>query len=88
MASPRKIKVTLSLEARLIEAIDAIKRQTAGSSRSAVVEKIVRPWYQTQQQKKLEQETEAYYLALSNEEQEEDRQWTQLTGTQIDRLWE
>ncbi|MCZ6680768.1 MAG: ribbon-helix-helix protein, CopG family [Candidatus Poribacteria bacterium] len=79
--------MTLTLDAELIEAIDAIKQQTAGKSRSAVIEKILRPWYHAQLQKKIDRETEAYYLALSDEEQEEDQQWTQLTGTQIDRLW-
>ncbi len=41
-----------------------------------------------QQQKKIEAETAAYYLSLSDEEREEDRQWSELTSTQIDRLWE
>ena len=83
-----KIKVTLSLDSHLVTAIDAWIQQTDAKSRSALVESILREWYQTQQQQKLEQDTEAYYLTLSDEEQEENQQWTQLTANQMAHLWD
>jgi metal-responsive CopG/Arc/MetJ family transcriptional regulator len=88
MSSSTKVKVILSLDTELLTAIDAARQKQSEQSRSAVVEAILHQWFLTQQRKKLEQETEAYYLALSDEEREEDQQWTQLTATQIDRLWD
>ncbi|MFQ6041734.1 MAG: hypothetical protein ACE5PV_12825 [Candidatus Poribacteria bacterium] len=88
MSSSTKVKVILSLDVDLLTAIDAVRQKQSEKSRSAVVEAILRQWFLAQQKKKLEQETEAYYLALSDEEREEDRQWTQLTATQIERLWD
>jgi metal-responsive CopG/Arc/MetJ family transcriptional regulator len=89
MALPaKKIKVTLSLDSHLVTAIDAWIQQIDAKSRSALVESILREWYQTQKQRKLEQDTEAYYLALSDEEREENQQWTQLTANQMVHLWD
>ena len=84
----KKIRVTLSLDSHLVTAIDAWIQQTDAKSRSTLVESVLREWYQTQQHRKLEQDTEAYYLALSDKEQKENRQWTQLTTEQMARLWD
>lgn len=82
-----KSKVTLSLDTQLLSAIDTMVEQSRANSRSAVVEEILRKWYKSQQQIKLERETEAYYRSLSEAEREEDRQWAEIASEQAKRLW-
>ncbi len=83
MSLSTKVKVTLRLEGDLIAAVYVAKQESAEKSRSAVVEAILRQWHQAEQQRTLEQETEAYDFALSDKEWEQDQQWMQLTSSQI-----
>ena len=87
MKSASKTRVTLSLDAYLLSALDAMVEQFRINSRSAMVEDILRRWYLSRQQIQLERQTEAYYRSLSEAEQEEDRQWGKIAGEQVERLW-
>lgn len=87
MKSGSKTRVTLSLDAHLLSAIDTMVEQFSINSRSAMVEDILRRWYRSQQQAELERRTEAYYTSLSEAEREEDRQWVNIAGEQAERLW-
>ena len=87
MKSASKTRVTLSLDAYLLSALDAMVEQFRINSRSAMVEDILRRWYLSRQQIQLERQTEAYYSSLSEAEQEEDRQWGKIAGEQVERLW-
>ena len=87
MKSALRTRVTLSLDAHLLSAIDAIVEQSRIHSRSAMVENILRRWYKSQQQTELERQTEAYYNSLSDAEREEDRQWVHIAGEQVESLW-
>lgn len=67
----RKVKISVSLDANLIEVVD---RQAAreGSTRSAVMESWLRQVSRAAKVARLEEETAAYYDALTPPEREED----------------
>lgn len=79
-----KRKVTLSLDSRLLDAID---RQAKGS-RSGAIEKVLQEWYRVQQLEQLNQETEQYYRALSHSETLENEEWAKVSSSQAPHLWD
>lgn len=82
-----KEKVTVSLDAELVNAVDQEVRAHHVGSRSAVVEEALRLWQVEQQRRAIEQGTEAYYRSRSQKEQREDRTWTRLASWHAQRLW-
>ena len=86
-SSSIKIKVTASLDAELIKAIDGFLKKSKIRSRSQFIEDILRSWHKEQKKREIECEIEEYYLSLSNEEQEEDRKWTEITAQSAKHLW-
>ncbi len=87
-SSPVKIKVTASLDTELVKAIDAYLNQSNIRSRSRLIENILRSWYHQQKKREIESQTEQYYLSLSDEEREEDREWVKTAAKSAEHLWE
>ena len=85
---PGKRRVTISLDPVLLAAVDQRVDRSAGDSRSAVIESVLRDWSKMRRFEQFEREIEAYYYSLSAAEQEEDRQWTRGVAADSKRLWE
>ena len=83
-----KEKVTVSLDAELVNAVDQQVQAHHADSRSAVVEEALRLWRVEQQRCAIEQGTEAYYRSRSQKEQREDQTWTRLSTRHAKRLWD
>ena len=86
--SSAKVKVTASIDAELVKAIDKSLKEFKKRSRSQFIEDILRHWYQEQKQKELERQIEEYYLSLPEEEQKEDREWSEIAAQSAHHLWE
>jgi metal-responsive CopG/Arc/MetJ family transcriptional regulator len=87
-SSPAKIKITASLDTELVKAIDAYLTQSNIRSRSRLIENVLHNWYQQQKKREIENQTEKYYLSLSDEERKEDRAWTEIAAKSTKHLWE
>ena len=87
VASSRKVKVTASLDAELVHTIDHFLKISKIRSRSQFIEDILRKWHKEQKRKDIENQIEDYYLSLSDNEQEEDRQWTEIAASSAQQLW-
>lgn len=87
-SSTAKIKVTASLDRELVKAIDEFLRKFKTRSRSKLIENVLRNWHKEQKKQELESQIEEYYLSLSKEEQEEDRQWSEIAAKSAQHLWE
>ncbi len=61
MRATKKAKVTVSLDAEFVAALDElVKRGEAPSRSAAAVEDILRQWHKEELQKQLDREIEAY----------------------------
>lgn len=85
-SSSVKVKVTASLDAELVKAIDEFLKEFKARSRSQLIEDVLRKWHKEQKRQKLESQIEEYYLSLSNEEREEDRQWSKIAAQSAHHL--
>lgn len=83
-----KTRVTLSLNSRLISAVDTMVEESASSSRSAIIEQALYKWYNDLCHTELARQTEEYYRSLSPTEKEEDRQWVKMSSEQSRHLWD
>jgi metal-responsive CopG/Arc/MetJ family transcriptional regulator len=83
-----KVKVTASLDANLVKAIDGYLKKSKVRSRSQLIEDVIRSWLMEQKKRKLECEIEQYYLSLSDGERNEDQEWTDIAAKSIHNLWE
>ena len=81
-----KVKVTANLNYELVKAIDRFLK-VKNQSRSQFIEDVLRKWYNEQKKRELESQIEEYYLSLSHEEQEEDKQWAKITAQHAHQLW-
>lgn len=88
VSSSVKVKVTASLDAELVKAIDESLKKLKARSRSQLIEDILRKWHKDQKKRDLESQIEKYYLSLTNEEQKEDRHWGEIAAKSAHRLWE
>ncbi len=89
IASPApKAKITLTLSRDLVQQIDELLQSPGARSRSQLVEDAIRRWLREHAKEELERQTEAYYLSLSEAEQEEDREWTETAAQAARPLWE
>ena len=82
-----KTRVTLSLNSRLISAVDNMVK-TALSSRSAIIEQALQKWYHDLCRTELNRQTEEYYHSLSPKEKEEDEQWVKMSSEQAKPIWD
>nr|HID60114.1 ribbon-helix-helix protein, CopG family [Desulfobacterales bacterium] len=87
-SSSVKVKVTASLDPELVKAIDEFLKEFKTRSRSQLIEDVLRRWHKEQKKREIESQIEEYYLSLSNEEQEEDRQWSKIAAQSAHGLWE
>ena len=87
VSSSKKVKVTASLDAELVHTIDQFLKISKTRSRSQFIEDILRKWHKEQKRKEIESQIEDYYLSLSDNEQEEDRQWTEIAASSAQQLW-
>ncbi len=85
---PAKAKVTVTLDPKLVAAVDECAKELPGGSRSAVIEQVLKAWYERQELACLERETEAYYQSLTKIELEENRLWAQGASQAARRLWD
>ena len=83
----KKSKITVRLSNDLVRQIDKLLDSPEASSWSQLVEEAVRRWLHDQAQKELEDQTEEYYLSLSEAERNEDRQWSKIAARSAKRLW-
>ena len=83
-----KVKVTASLDAGLIKAIDEFLKESKTRSRSQLIEEALFIWYKEQKKQELERQIEEYYISLSDEEQEQDRQWNEIAARSAHHMWE
>ena len=87
-SSSLKVKVTASLDAELVKAIDVFLKEYKTGSRSKLIEDVLRKWHNDQKKRELESQIEEYYLSLSDEEREEDRHWSEIAAKSARHLWE
>lgn len=85
--SPNKEKVTLTLNPTLLKEVDRWSKEEKIKSRSAAIEKLIIQWKLAREKKRLEKETEAYYLSLTKAEKEENKEWVEFTGRQAMGRW-
>ena len=82
-----KVKVTTSLDAELVKAIDESLKALKARSRSQLIEDILRTWHKEQRRRELERQIAEYYLSLSNEDKEEERKWDEIAAQSAHHLW-
>lgn len=83
-----KEKITITLSPHLLKAVDRWCRAVKLKSRSAAIERLVEQSVEEQERRRLEAETEAYYLSLSEKEKEEDKKWTRHSSQQAAQRFE
>ena len=83
-----KVKITASLDPELVKEIDEHVKRSKARSRSQLIENVLRDWHRKQKEREIENQIEQYYLSLSNDEKDEDRQWTKIAAESAKRLWE
>ena len=86
--SSGKVRITTSLDANLVKAIDEFLKASKARSRSQLIEDVLRKWRREQKKREIESQVEEYYLSLSDEERKEDLRWTEITAPSTHRLGE
>ncbi len=81
-----KTKVTVTLDGKLLEALDA-HVSNGQRSRSAFIEDVLRQWKRQCDREREDREIEEYYRTMSNAEREEDRRWVEGAGRDIAKIW-
>jgi len=87
-SSSVRVKITTSLDPELVKEIDAHVKGSKARSRSQLIENILRDWHGEQKVREVENQIEQYYLSLSNDEKDEDRQWAKIAAESANHLWE
>jgi metal-responsive CopG/Arc/MetJ family transcriptional regulator len=87
-SSSSKVKVTATLDADLVKAIDDFLSTSQAQSRSQFIEKILAQWHRNLKKRELEKQVEDYYLSMSDEEKREDREWDKISSDSSVHLWE
>ncbi len=82
----RKTKLTVTISGDVVNEIDEIAQKN-GSPRSQIMEGMLRDSLLKSKKKAVEKDIEAYYLSLSEEEKEEDREWAYLASENAKRVW-
>jgi hypothetical protein len=74
MTTARKIKVSVSIDAAVMDAVDG-QAAHEGTTRSAVMERWLRQVSQRAAVARLEEDTAAYYDSLTSAERNDDASW-------------
>jgi len=85
MTSARKTKVSISVDADVLDAVDrrAAKKR---STRSAVIEEWLRGAARQVELQRLEEETATYYDSLTPAEKAEDAEWAKFASRAARKL--
>ncbi len=87
ISSSVKIRITTSLNAELVKFIDRFLK-AKNQSRSQFIEDVLGKWHKEQKKQELENQIKDYYFSLSQEEREEDHEWSKITAQYAHKLWE
>ncbi len=85
-SASRKTKLTVSIKNDLAEEILNIAK-TEGASRSRVIEDMILCSLKEYKRREIERKIEKYYLSMSREEKQEDRDWAAASAESAKRLW-
>lgn len=85
MTAARKVKISVSLDAALVDAVDS-RAAREGTTRSAVMEQWLKRASSQAALARLEEETAAYYDALDPMEMDDDRSWAKAASRSSRRL--
>lgn len=83
-----KIKVSLTLDEKVLEAVDREASRTPRTNRSAFIETVLRGWLDKRQQLALHEEIATYYLGRGASEREEDEAWAELGDVTAAEVWD
>lgn len=83
-----KVRITASFDPAVVRTIDRLAKVTGHSSRSRLIEAALQHWIAEQQRRDLEQQIETYYLSLSKDEREKDREWAEGASRAATTLWD
>lgn len=81
-----KAKISVTVAAELVAQIDRGVRARRYLSRSAAIETALQRWAREERRRQTDAEIEAYYSGMTDEEREEDRQWTELAHASLDEI--
>ena len=79
-----KAKVSVTIEESVLERVD---RSADGMSRSEIVERALKTWLSNRRRRLLEEEIAEYYAEQSEAESSEDREWAELSASQLRKSW-
>jgi len=82
-----KAKLTVTISEDVVDRIDEIAKGS-GAPRSQVMEEALRYWLHQKKKRKIENDIENYYLALSEEEKAEDSAWVKTAAGHAARTWD
>ena len=82
----RKAKLTVTISGDVVNKIDEIVKEK-GTSRSQIMEGMLRDWLLKSKKREIEKDIEAYYLSLTEKEKKEDREWAKIAVESIKRTW-
>jgi len=85
MTTARKLKVSISLDAELLAVVDR-RAATEKTTRSAIMEQWLRHASRQSELQRLEEETAAYYDALTPAEKEDDAEWLEFASRSAQKL--
>lgn len=75
-----KLRVTASLDAGVVKALDNLAKRRGLPSRSRALEAALSYWITEQERRRVEEEVEAYYRARTGREKREDKEWAEFTS--------
>ena len=85
MTAARKMKISVSIDVGLVGVVDRLAA-SEGSTRSAVMERLLRQASHRTKIARLAEETAAYYDALTDSERQEDAGWAAAAAQASRRL--
>lgn len=85
MTTARKLKISISLDAALLEAVDR-RAAAQKTTRSAIMEQWLRNASRQADLRRLEEETAAYYDALTPRERADDAEWANFASRSARKL--
>ena len=85
MTAARKVKISVSIDPSLLGAVDRYAARV-GVTRSAAMERWLSQVSRQENLNRLEDETAAYYQALTGAERADDRAWAAAASSKAGRL--
>ena len=79
-----KAKVSVTIDESVLERVD---RAADGMSRSEIVERALKRWLSDRRRRLFEEEIAAYYAEQTEEERSEDREWAELSASELGKTW-